>query len=87
MVLKSMFVDKAYRGQGISKMLLDHLIGWAIQNKYEQIYLGTMQQFVSGQRFYEKNGFKKCMQNELPADFNINPLDTLFYTKSLRRIF
>lgn len=82
-ILKSMFVDKKYRGQGISKLLLDHVVNWANANDFNQIYLGTMQQFISGQRFYEKNGFKKCRQHELPTDFQINPLDTIFYTKKL----
>jgi putative acetyltransferase len=82
-VLKAMFVDKAYRGQGISNLLLDTLLSWAIQNKYKQIYLGTMTQFTAGQRFYEKHGFVKCNKTELPTDFPINSLDTIFYTKHL----
>lgn len=82
-VLKSMFVDKMYRGKGISNFLLETLINWVIQNKYKQIYLGTMKQFTAGQRFYEKNGFIKCNKTELPTDFTINILDTIFYTKHL----
>lgn len=82
-VLKSMFVDRMYRGQGISNLLLDTLINWVVKNKYKQIYLGTMTQFTAGQRFYEKNGFVKCNIAELPTDFNINTLDTIFYTKYL----
>ncbi len=82
-VLKSMFVDKKYRGQGTSHLLLDTLEKWAINNTYKHIYLGTMTQFTGGQRFYEKNGFVKCNKTELPTDFSINPLDTIFYTKAL----
>ena len=82
-VLKSMFVDKMYRGQGISNLLLTTLINFAIQDKFKQIYLGTMTQFSAGQRFYEKNGFVKCNKTELPTDFSINTLDTIFYTKHL----
>lgn len=83
LVLKSMFVDKMYRGHGISNLLLDTLTNWAIENKYKHIYLGTMTQFVGGQRFYEKNGFTRCTLTDLPTDFAINPLDIIFYTKSL----
>lgn len=83
MALKSMFVHKRYRAQGVSSLLLNYLINWARRNKYRQIYLGTMTQFVAGQRFYEKNGFLKCDKTELPADFTINSLDTIFYTKNL----
>jgi N-acetylglutamate synthase-like GNAT family acetyltransferase len=82
-MLKSMFVDKMYRGHGISNLLLVTVIDWAIQNNYTQIYLGTMTQFTAGQRFYEKNGFRQCNKTELPTDFTINSLDTIFYTKSL----
>ena len=82
-VLKSLFVDKMYRGQGISNLLLDTLINWATQNKCLQIYLGTMTQFTAGQRFYEKNKFVKCNKTELPSDFTINTLDKIFYTKHL----
>lgn len=83
LVLKSMFVDKAFRGQTISNLLLDTLMNWAIQNSCKQIYLGTMSQFIGGQRFYEKNGFVKCHPTDLPHDFVVNTLDTIFYTKQI----
>ena len=82
-VLKSMFVDKMYRGKGVSNLLLNTLTKWAFQNKYKRIYLGTMKQFSAGQSFYEKNGFEKCNKIKLPVDFTINILDTIFYTKNL----
>lgn len=82
-VLKSMFVDKMYRGQGISNLLLETLVNCAVQSKYKQIYLGTMTQFLAGQRFYEKTGFLKCNKTDLPLDFPINKMDTIFYTKYL----
>ena len=46
--LKSMFVNKPFRGQGISILLLENLISWATKNNYKQIYLGTMTQFLAG---------------------------------------
>ena len=82
-ILKSMFVDKTYRGQGISKRLLETLLSWAIENNCNRVYLGTMSQFTAGQRFYEKNKFVQCNKNELPTDFTINTLDSIFYTKQL----
>ena len=81
--LKSMFVDKMFRSQGVSILLLDNLLSWTIQNDCKQIYLGTMTQFLAGQKFYEKNGFKKCNETELPNDFIRNKLDTIFYVKHL----
>lgn len=82
-VLKSMFVDQTQRGLGVSNLLLKTLEEWAVHHYYKQIYLGTMTQFAAGQRFYSKNGFEKCTQADLPPDFIINPLDTIFYTKQL----
>lgn len=82
-VLKSMFVDQTQRGLGVSNLLLKTLEEWAAHHHYKQIYLGTMTQFAAGQRFYSKNGFEKCTQADLPPDFIANPLDTIFYTKSL----
>lgn len=83
MVLKSMFVAKMCRGQGVSSLLLHTAMAFVIQNHSKQIYLGTMNQFTDGQRFYEKNGFVKCKSTDLPTDFTINPLDSIFYTKQL----
>lgn len=82
-VLKSMFVDKMYRGQGVSNLLLKTLVNWAVQNKYKKIFLGTMTQFLAGQRFYEKTGFVRCTKKDLPLDFPINKLDANYYTKYL----
>jgi len=82
-ILKSMFIDKAYRGQGISNMLLETLLRWAKENNCKRVYLGTMTQFITAQRFYEKNNFVQCAKMELPTDFTINTLDSLFYTKEL----
>ncbi|MFT3794103.1 GNAT family N-acetyltransferase [Flavobacterium sp.] len=82
-VLKSMFVDQVFRGHGVSGLLLATLTNRVMQNRGKRIYLGTMTQFAAGQRFYEKNGFAKCETAVLPPDFTINPLDTVFYTKSI----
>lgn len=82
-VLKSMFVDQTQRGLGVSNLLLKTLEEWATDHHFKQIYLGTMTQFAAGQRFYSKNGFEKCTQADLPPDFIVNPLDSIFYTKHL----
>jgi GNAT superfamily N-acetyltransferase len=81
--IKKMYVDKSFRGKKISKLLLDTLIDWAIKNKFNQIYLGTMTQFKAAQRFYEKNGFEKINQSELPNDFIKFPLDSIFFSKQV----
>lgn len=82
-ILKSMFVDKRYRGQGVSKMLLETFLNRAKEDHCIRVYLGTMTQFTAGQRFYEKHKFVICDITELPTDFTLNTLDSLFYTKEL----
>jgi len=83
-VLKKMFMAKEFRGKGISKMLLDILFQWAMENNFTHVYLGTMTEFKAAHKFYEKNGFKKIERENLPDDFPINPVDPLFYTINLQ---
>lgn len=78
-VLKSMFVDKAFRGQSVSRLLMQMLIDWTTEHGCKEVYLGTMSQFMAAQRFYEKNGFERCNRTDLPSDFIANPLDSVFY--------
>lgn len=82
-VLKRMFLSKQFRGQGVSKMLLDTLINFAIDSKVSNIFLGTMSQFKGAQKFYEKHNFTRIPQTLLPIDFPINPVDTIFYKREL----
>jgi ribosomal protein S18 acetylase RimI-like enzyme len=78
-----MFVNEAFRGQGIAKRLLDIVIKWAFDHEIEDIYLGTMTQFIAAQKFYEKHGFMKILKSDLPRNFSINPVDAAFYKRNL----
>lgn len=82
-ILKSMMVKKAFRGQflGISSRLMKTAITWCTENSIQDIYLGTMHQFISAQRFYKKNGFTEIAQQDLPSEFLINPLDKVFFQR------
>jgi N-acetylglutamate synthase-like GNAT family acetyltransferase len=82
-VLKSMFVDSSKRGSGIANQLLDTATTWAMQHGALRMYLGTMTQFKAAQRFYEKLGFDKIEEEQLPTGFPANPVDKVFYTKAL----
>ena len=82
-VLKRMFLSKAFRGQGVAKTLLDTVINSAIDSRVSNIFLGTMTQFKTAQKFYEKYGFKNISSTVLPIDFPINPVDTIFYKREL----
>lgn len=84
-VLKSLFVKKEFRGKtsSTSHQLLQTAVNWCISENRSNIYLGTMEQFIAAHKFYEKNGFQKIEQFELPIGFIHNPIDTVFYKKRL----
>jgi hypothetical protein len=42
-----------------------------------------MDQFKAAQKFYEKNGFIKITENQLPKNFIHNPIDRVFYLLDL----
>lgn len=78
-----MFVAKNYRGKdfGIGQKLLETLIFWANEKGIKEIFLGTTEQFLGAQKFYEKNGFVELNKNNLPENFPIVPVDVKFYEK------
>jgi len=67
--VKLLIVDKAYRGQGIGRTLMDHFVDHAKQNNRKTIYLGTNVESSWG--FYESYGFKKY------RDFHDNGLSVM----------
>jgi GNAT superfamily N-acetyltransferase len=81
--LKRMFLAKAFRGQGVAEALLEAVIGSAIKCKASTIYLGTMKQFRAAQNFYEKKGFTRIADEDLPPGFPANPVDKVFYRKEI----
>lgn len=81
--LRKMFVAKNYRGKdfGIGQKLLETLFFWANEKGIKEIFLGTTEQFIGAQKFYEKNGFVELDKNDLPKNFPIVPVDVKFYKK------
>jgi putative acetyltransferase len=55
--IKRMYVDKNYRGKGISKMLLYELEKWAIENEFEYAILETSIHFEIAQSLYKNVGY------------------------------
>ena len=55
--IKRMFVQKNYRGLGLSKKILHELEQWAIENKYSQALLETSIHFQTARRLYETSGY------------------------------
>lgn len=83
--IKRMMVHPEFRGSkpGAAKHLLQTALKWVKTQQVTTVYLGTMEQFKAAQRFYEKNGFIQIPTNDLPKDYKINPIDTLFYFRKL----
>ena len=82
--LKRMFLSESYRGKGIATKLIGTVIKWAIDNDVKNIYLGTMNQFKAAQSFYKKQNFEEILQITLPIDFPVNPVDTIFFKKTIK---
>jgi diamine N-acetyltransferase len=55
--LKRIYVLKEFHGKGIAQLLMDHILDYAKENKYEVIWLGVWEHNLRAQRFYEKYGF------------------------------
>ena len=52
-----LYVDPAYRGRGINKLVLEHLYAWARDNDLPEVHLTVYPDNVSAVRAYEKAGF------------------------------
>lgn len=79
LALRKMFVDSNYRGCGVGKKLLNSLVSWAGERKVKKICLGTIDKFTVAHKFYEKNGFLRVTNSDLPESFPIMLSDNIFY--------
>lgn len=52
-----LYVDPQYRGQGVNKLVLDHLFAWAKANDLPEVHLTVYPENASAVRAYEKAGF------------------------------
>ena len=83
--VKRMFVHPLYRRPQFqtAELLINAAAEQAKLLGYNKLYLGTMTQFRAAQRFYEKSGFQKIDITELPPDYKLNPMDSVFYYKEI----
>lgn len=79
--LRKMFVAAKWRGRefGVARQMLECLIAASRQRGVKRIYLGTTEKFLAAHRFYEKHGFERIDQHDLPAAFPLMGVDTRFY--------
>ncbi|WP_068785484.1 GNAT family N-acetyltransferase [Paenibacillus phocaensis] len=77
--VKSMRTAIAYRGKGVAKQVLAHLLEEAARRGYRRVSLetGSMEAFVPARRLYEGFGFTYC---EPFADYAEDP-NSVFMTK------
>ena len=84
--LRKMFVRKDFRGKskGLANDLLATAIHWCTEKNIQDIYLGTVEVLKAAHRFYEKNDFLRIEKHQLPRDFPVMGVDTIFYHRSIQ---
>ncbi|WP_344096442.1 GNAT family N-acetyltransferase [Microbacterium deminutum] len=79
--LKSMRVDDRFRGTGVGRALLRHIIDVARERGMASLWLetGSTDEFLPAQRLYESEGFVQCGPFE---DYVLDPY-SIFLTRAL----
>ena len=79
--LKSMRVDDRFRGSGVGRALLRHIIAEARRRGMTSLWLetGSPDDFVPAQRLYESEGFTRCG----PFDGYTHDPFSVFMTRTL----
>lgn len=60
--LKRMFVMPEQQGKGYGRLLLEHAIAYAKEQKYNKIFLDTRKQFSAAQHLYRSCGFQETVK-------------------------
>jgi putative acetyltransferase len=83
--IRKMFVRADMRGKerGVAASLFKILEDKAIDNKMSALYLGTVHKLKASHRFYQKNGFDEIPKKELPLNYPLMLVDTMFFKKEL----
>jgi GNAT superfamily N-acetyltransferase len=82
-LLRKMFVRSDFRGTGVARLLLDHVLSWAMSRGFSAIYLGTNSKFRAAHRFYAKCGFVEVSADSLPDSVPRLDLRDRFFFRSL----
>lgn len=84
--IKKFFVDIKYRGKGVARKLFNSLLKAASKHRFKYLYLGTVDTLHAAQRFYEKYGFTRFVEADLPSGFDKSPLDTVFFKVKIKEL-
>ncbi|KZN61254.1 GNAT family N-acetyltransferase [Pseudoalteromonas luteoviolacea] len=66
LLMDGIAVDTKYRGLGIGSQLLDAIIDYAAQNKYDSVRLDVIDSNVRARKLYEAKGFIATKQEYYP---------------------
>ena len=78
-VLKKFFVKKEYRSQGIGLQLYQTLLAYVKEKGVQHIILDTPFTAKKSHGFYERAGFYKIEQNQLPVEYVFPDRNSLIY--------
>lgn len=83
--LRKMFVAATHRGHelGIAQRLLETFHAHCVKLGVQRVILGTTQKYHAAHRFYERNGFTRIAEKDLPPNFPRMPVDDVFYEKNI----
>lgn len=81
LALRKMFVHKNFRGKqfGTAQNLFDTLLAWSKEKSIGEIYLGTLSHMHAAHAFYRRNGFIEVRKEELPKQFPLVHVDSMFF--------
>lgn len=84
-ILKKFFVNEQYRGKpyNLGRKLFAELLNFAHEHKFKELVLDTPKNTERAHKFYEKAGFKKVSQKDLPIKYDPPYKDSDFFQLKL----
>lgn len=61
--LQRLYIHKDFQSQKVGTMLMEKAIGYALEGKFDWIWLGVWEQNFKAQQFYTKWGFEKFSEH------------------------
>ncbi|MDR7489349.1 MAG: GNAT family N-acetyltransferase [Armatimonadota bacterium] len=68
--LHRLYLDAALRGRGLGRALVGAVLGWCRQRGVRELCLWSDTRFERAHRLYERLGFRRTGERELPGDPN-----------------
>lgn len=82
-ILKKFFVMKEFRSQKVGLTLYQRLLEYALEKGVEHIILDTPSVAKASHKFYEQNGFRCVVSDDLPIKYNYPDRDSILYMLDL----